>query len=92
MPPPKHFEVRRISPEHENVFLFYCWINPTATPRSRVFHATNITIVYHIIIRYASKKTANYNLISISTPAGKSKRIRASTVLGVGSRISISRL
>ena len=33
-----------------------------------------------------------YSLISMSTPAGRSRRIRESTVLGVGSRMSIRRL
>src|SRR5205823_13681560 len=34
----------------------------------------------------------HHSLISMSTPAGRSSRIRESTVLGVGSRMSISRL
>src|SRR5690606_8375098 len=33
-----------------------------------------------------------YSLISMSTPAGKSSRMSASTVLGVGSKMSIKRL
>jgi hypothetical protein len=35
---------------------------------------------------------AYYNLISMFTPAGRSKRISASTVFDVGSKISIKRL
>src|SRR5699024_10033344 len=33
-----------------------------------------------------------YSLISMSTPAGRSRRISESTVFGVGSRMSMSRL
>jgi hypothetical protein len=43
-------------------------------------------------VAFCSSATAGYILISMSTPAGRFRFMRASTVLGVGSVISMSRL
>lgn len=96
MPPPKRFEVRQIhSGARECRFIHYGAIfvgNYSTLPGvSRSKHkniiSQNKKFSYSNIAKYA-----NYSLISMSTPAGKSKRISASTVFGVGSRISIKRL
>ncbi len=96
MPPPKRFEVRQFrSGARERRFIYFVAIfdgNYSTLPGvSRSKH--NSSISQNKKFSYSkTTKYANYSLISMSTPAGKSKRISASTVFGVGSRISIKRL
>jgi hypothetical protein len=96
MPPPKRLEVRQIhsgARERRSIYYGAIFVGNYSTlpgvPRSK----HNISISQNIKFSYSNTaKYANYSLISMSTPAGKSKRISASTVFGVGSRISIKRL
>ncbi|CFN67278.1 Uncharacterised protein [Bordetella pertussis] len=51
----------------------------------------NAAIFHELRHRGASPHTSYCNAISTSTPAGRSRRISASTVLSVGSTMSIRR-
>jgi len=67
MPPPKRFEVRQIlAGARERYFIYNVGIHLVTTPRYRVFHTTNITIVYHRIKCFAtiiiSKLQLNLNV------------------------------